>query len=63
MSIIEELNKAIGHPPKLAREELSKRIESVLKAGRISSDYGERQNTYKRYKAYPELARSRAWEK
>lgn len=43
--------------------ELSKRIESVLKAGRISSDYGERQNTYKRYKAYLELARSRAWEK
>lgn len=43
--------------------ELSKRIESILKAGRISRDYRERQDTYERYKTYLTLARSRAWEK
>jgi hypothetical protein len=55
--------KSINQRDSKGDSELSKRIESVLKAGRISSDYGERQDTYKRYKAYLELARSRAWEK
>jgi len=39
--------------------ELSKRIESVLKVGRISRDYDERLKTYERYKSYLELARGR----
>lgn len=43
--------------------ELSKRIESILNAGRISSSFRERQITYERYKSYLGLARSRAWEK
>lgn len=43
--------------------ELSKRIESILNVGRISTDYNERLKTYERYKSYLELARSRAWEK
>ncbi|WP_179320364.1 hypothetical protein [Winogradskyella helgolandensis] len=43
--------------------ELSKRIESVLKAGRISSNYDERLKTYERYKVYLELARGGTWKK
>lgn len=43
--------------------ELSKRIESVLKAGRISSNYDERLKTYERYKLYLELARGGTWKK
>ncbi len=43
--------------------ELSKRIESILNVGRVSTNYNERLKTYERYKSYLELARSRAWEK
>ncbi|WP_339918212.1 hypothetical protein [Yeosuana marina] len=43
--------------------ELSKRIESILNVGRISTNYNERLKTYERYKSYLGLARSRAWEK
>lgn len=43
--------------------ELSKRIESILNAGRISSGFRERQATYERYKSYLAIARGRAWEK
>ncbi|WP_417237672.1 hypothetical protein [Bizionia sp.] len=43
--------------------ELSKRIESVLEAGRISSSYNERLETYERYKSYLELVRSGTWKR
>ena len=43
--------------------ELSKRIEDVLRAGRISSNYNERLETYERYKSYLKIVRGRAWEK
>uniref|UniRef100_UPI00404AE8F5 hypothetical protein n=1 Tax=Gelidibacter sp. TaxID=2018083 RepID=UPI00404AE8F5 len=43
--------------------ELSKRIETVLRAGRISSNYNERLETYERYKSYLKIVRGRAWEK
>uniref|UniRef100_UPI00404A1A08 hypothetical protein n=1 Tax=Gelidibacter sp. TaxID=2018083 RepID=UPI00404A1A08 len=43
--------------------ELSKRIETVLRAGRISSNYKERLETYERYKSYLKIVRGRAWEK
>tara|TARA_R110002049_G_scaffold101964_3_gene247252 strand:+ start:14597 stop:16213 length:1617 start_codon:yes stop_codon:yes gene_type:complete len=43
--------------------ELSERIESVLKAGRLSRDYRERQNTYQRYKSYLGFARGGTWKK
>jgi hypothetical protein len=43
--------------------ELSKGIRAVLNAGRLSHNYSERQDTFKRYKEYLELARARPWEK
>jgi hypothetical protein len=53
---IEKINKRDS----AGDSELSKRIEAVLTAGRISRDYNERLKTYERYKSYLELVRGRA---
>lgn len=42
---------------------LSKRIKAILDVGRITTNYNERLKTYKRYKAYLELARGGTWKR
>ena len=58
-----EFTNKIDKRDSSGESELSKRIETVLNVGRISSNYNERLKVYEGYKAYLELARGRAWEK
>ncbi|MCB4800249.1 hypothetical protein [Neotamlana laminarinivorans] len=63
----EELRKrtieSINNRDSKGNSEVSKRIKAILDVGRISTNYDERLETFKRYRTYLELARRRAWEK
>lgn len=59
----EQAIKRINKRDTTGDSQLSKRIETILNAGRITAGFNERLKTYERYKAYLELARGGTWKK